>query len=186
VLPKDLRVAGLLLDDATGALEVAVQPGEIPAVGVTAPVTPSPPEPATQVPAPGAEPAAAGPAPPPPAKPPAPAEAAQDPMAAAIASFIQTRESKAGLGQDLRRLRLELERQQNPIVKFGLLESFIRRAAADLAYDIQKNKTSQALEKEEVQIAVVEKEQQIVVQEREILRRERRRPRGRRVWPGRT
>ena len=154
-------MAGLLLDDATGALEVAVQPGEIPAVGVTAPVTPSPPEPATQVPA-------------------------QDPMAAALACFIQTRESKAGLGQDLRRLRLELERQQNPIVKFGLLESFIRRAAADLAYDIQKNKTSQALEKEEVQIAVVEKEQQIVVQEREILRRERRRPRGRRVWPRRT
>ena len=45
-----------------------------------------------------------------------------------------------------------------------------KRAEADLAYDIQKNKTSQALKKEEVQIAVIEKEQQIVVQEREIQR----------------
>lgn len=131
VLPKDLRVAGLLLDDATGALEVVVRPGEIPAVGETAPVTPSPPEPATQTPAPRAEAAVAGPAPAPPAKSHAPSEIVKDPMAVAIASFIQTLESKAGLSQDLRQLRLELERQQNPVVKFGLLESFIRRAAAD-------------------------------------------------------
>jgi flotillin len=49
----------------------------------------------------------------------------------------------------------------------------LKRADADLAYDIQKNKTSQELKKEEVQIAIVEKEQQIVVQEREIQRREK-------------
>jgi len=47
------------------------------------------------------------------------------------------------------------------------------KAQADLAYDLQRYKTSQALKKEEVQIAVVEKEQQITVQEREILRREK-------------
>ncbi len=47
------------------------------------------------------------------------------------------------------------------------------KAQADLAYDLQRYKTSQALKKEEVQVAVVEKEQQIVVQEREILRREK-------------
>jgi flotillin len=49
----------------------------------------------------------------------------------------------------------------------------LKRAEADLSYDIQKAKTSQALKKEEVQIAVVEKEQQITVQEREIQRREK-------------
>jgi len=49
----------------------------------------------------------------------------------------------------------------------------LKRADADLAYDIQKNKTSQSLKKEEVQIAIVEKEQQIIVQEREIQRREK-------------
>ena len=49
----------------------------------------------------------------------------------------------------------------------------LKRAEADLAYDIQKNKTSQSLRKEEVQVAIVEKEQQIIVQEREIQRREK-------------
>ena len=49
----------------------------------------------------------------------------------------------------------------------------LKRAEADLAYDIQKNKTSQALKKEEIQIAIIEKEQQVIVQEREILRREK-------------
>ncbi len=49
----------------------------------------------------------------------------------------------------------------------------LKRADADLAYDIQKNRTSQELKKEEVQIAIVEKEQQIIVQEREIKRREK-------------
>ncbi len=49
----------------------------------------------------------------------------------------------------------------------------LKRAEADLSYDIQKNRTSQTLKKEEVQIAVVEKEQQIIVQEREISRREK-------------
>jgi flotillin len=47
------------------------------------------------------------------------------------------------------------------------------KAQADLAYDLQRFKTSQSLKREEVQVAVVEKEQQIVVQEREILRREK-------------
>ncbi len=49
----------------------------------------------------------------------------------------------------------------------------LKRAEADLAYDIQKNKTSQELKREEVQISIVEKEQQVVVQEREIQRREK-------------
>lgn len=48
-----------------------------------------------------------------------------------------------------------------------------KRAQADLAYDIQKNRTAQELKREEVQISIVDKEQQVVVQEREIQRREK-------------
>jgi flotillin len=47
------------------------------------------------------------------------------------------------------------------------------KAQADLAYDLQRFKTNQSLKKEEVQVSVVEKEQQIEVQQREILRREK-------------
>ncbi len=47
------------------------------------------------------------------------------------------------------------------------------KAQADLAYDLQRYKTNQSLKREEVQVAVVEKEQQINVQEREIMRREK-------------
>ncbi len=48
-----------------------------------------------------------------------------------------------------------------------------KQAEADLAYDLQKFKTGQLLKKEEVQVAVIEKEQQITVQDKEILRREK-------------
>jgi flotillin len=47
------------------------------------------------------------------------------------------------------------------------------KAQADLAYDLQRYKTNQSLKREEVQVTVIEKEQQIAVQEREILRREK-------------
>jgi flotillin len=46
-----------------------------------------------------------------------------------------------------------------------------KKADADLAYDLQRFKTNQLVKKEEVQVAVVEKDQQIQVQEKEILRR---------------
>ena len=48
-----------------------------------------------------------------------------------------------------------------------------KKADADLAYDLQRFKTQQQVKKEEVLVAVVEKEQQIAVQEKEILRRAR-------------
>jgi flotillin len=47
------------------------------------------------------------------------------------------------------------------------------KAQADLAYDLQRYKTNQSLKREEVQVSIVEKEQQIMVQEREISRREK-------------
>jgi flotillin len=46
-----------------------------------------------------------------------------------------------------------------------------KKADADLAYDLQRFKTQQQVKKEEVLVAVVEKEQQIAVQEKEIARR---------------
>jgi flotillin len=48
-----------------------------------------------------------------------------------------------------------------------------KTAAADLAYDLQKFKTQQAVRVEEVQVQVIEKQKQIEVQENEILRKEK-------------
>jgi len=138
-LPRDLAVGGLLLDDASGTLEVVFSPGESPAV-LAAPVTPSAPAPvfpgvsAPDVPAPTAS---AAPLPPPAgtARPgghpaPAPPGSRTDPLADAVAEFVRTLESEAGLGREMRQLRQELDRQPNPLAKLNLLESFIRRASA--------------------------------------------------------
>lgn len=48
-----------------------------------------------------------------------------------------------------------------------------RKAQADLAYDLQKYKSGQAVKKEEMQVKVVEREQLIAVQEMEIKRKEK-------------
>lgn len=48
-----------------------------------------------------------------------------------------------------------------------------RKAEADLAYDLQRFKSSQMVKKEEVAVEVIEKQEQIKVQEQEILRREK-------------
>jgi flotillin len=48
-----------------------------------------------------------------------------------------------------------------------------KKAESDLAYDLQRYKTAQLVKKEEIQVAVVEKESLIGVQEQEIKRREK-------------
>ena len=48
-----------------------------------------------------------------------------------------------------------------------------KKAESDLAYDLQKYKTAQLVKREEIQVAVVEKEALIGVQEQEIKRREK-------------
>lgn len=48
-----------------------------------------------------------------------------------------------------------------------------KKAESDLAYDLQKYKTAQLVKREEVQVAVVEKEALIGVQEQEIKRRQK-------------
>jgi flotillin len=48
-----------------------------------------------------------------------------------------------------------------------------KKAEADLAYDLQKFKTGQLVKAEEVQVAIVEKQKQIDLQQQEILRKQR-------------
>jgi flotillin len=48
-----------------------------------------------------------------------------------------------------------------------------RKAEADLAYDLQRFKSSQMVKREEVAVEVVEKQERIKVQEQEILRKEK-------------
>lgn len=49
----------------------------------------------------------------------------------------------------------------------------LKKAEADLAYDLQRFKTGQSVKKEEVQVEVVEKQTRIQVQEQEILRKQK-------------
>jgi len=48
-----------------------------------------------------------------------------------------------------------------------------RRAEADLAYDLQKYKTGQAVKVEEIQVEVIDKQKRVELQEQEILRKEK-------------
>jgi len=49
----------------------------------------------------------------------------------------------------------------------------LKKAASDLAYDLQKNKTMQQVKAEEIQVISVEKERMIDVQEKEITRKQK-------------
>jgi len=49
----------------------------------------------------------------------------------------------------------------------------LRKAESDLAYDLQQNKTMQLVKAEEIRVLAVEKERQIDVQTKEILRKEK-------------
>jgi len=48
-----------------------------------------------------------------------------------------------------------------------------KKAEADLAYDLQKFKTGQLVKAEEIQVAIIEKQKQIDLQQQEILRKQR-------------
>src|SRR3954470_2063310 len=49
----------------------------------------------------------------------------------------------------------------------------LKKAEADLAYDLQKYKTGQLVKAEEVQVNIIEKQKQIELQQQEILRKQR-------------
>jgi len=49
----------------------------------------------------------------------------------------------------------------------------LKKAEADLAYDLQKYKTGQLVKAEEIQVSIIEKQKQIELQQQEILRKQR-------------
>jgi len=115
-LPRDVTLAGLVLDDASGALELVVRPGTIPVPAAAPAPTP---EPAAAV----REPPRGGPP---------PSAASAEPLAAeleAIRSFLASLESAAGWREELARLRSDLERQGGAAARLGLVEKFLRRSA---------------------------------------------------------
>jgi carbonic anhydrase len=114
-LPKDLSVAGFVLDDTTGALEVVVKPGE------SAPVPPLPEE---EVEAPRAA-AAKAPEPPHPQEP--EIVSAPDPLADAVQGFVRSVTASGRWREEMARLKQEIAVQRNPLAKLGLLERFARR-----------------------------------------------------------
>lgn len=67
------------------------------------------------------------------------------------------------------------EAQRNYEIKKAEYQAAInqKRAESDLAYDLQKYKTSQSVKVEEIQVEVVAKQKQVEVQEQEILRKEK-------------
>jgi carbonic anhydrase len=134
-LPRDVSVAGVVLDEPTGALEVVLRPGELPGAGT------APPEMAALL---GANPEAeleaafAGPPPeepaPPAAAPPArpgPVPAAADPLAQSVDAFVATLRARAHWRDALRRLRVELDKPGSPLAKVRMLESFARQAGGE-------------------------------------------------------
>ena len=133
IIPADLLVAGLLLDDATGALEVVAAPATVatlraaPGVVQTAPLQ--------RIASPHPESLAAIPA-----TAPELAEAPQSVQATspglskeveAIRGFVRALETTSGWREDLARLRKELERQNGSVARLTLVEKFVRRTAAN-------------------------------------------------------
>jgi len=111
-LPRDLAVSGLVLDDATGALEV---------VGRAEPAVP----PAAAEPAPAPAPDRAGA----PAEEPAAEEPASDELDASLREFALRVRSKARLRGDFDALRAEFGRPGHPLAKLRTLDTFARKAS---------------------------------------------------------
>src|SRR5262249_37821516 len=128
-LPKDPSVAGLVLDDATGALDVVVKPGEIPAAEPRVAETTTTLTPATgssPISAPGSAltPELGG-------AEPGKSLRARDPLHDAVRTFVETLQGSARWRGDIRTLKQELAAQKNPMAKLELLEKFARRAGTE-------------------------------------------------------
>jgi carbonic anhydrase len=137
LLPPDIRVSGLLLDDATGALTLVTAAGAT--AGVTAHAGAMEPAGATDLAEGAAPPEAAGPGD-------VQAAAARGPRAAQAArpaasprpdpvpeaARTLARALSAGRWRDeLDRLRADLDRQRDPFAQVAMVEGFVRRAAAE-------------------------------------------------------
>jgi carbonic anhydrase len=116
-LPRDLRVGGLLLDDATGALEVVLRPGEAPPEGVAD--SPGPETAAAEMDAVEERPAGSRP----------PSSPVKDPLLVAARSALRALAATGDWRNEIRRLRAELQRTRDPLTRLALLKTFTGRAA---------------------------------------------------------
>ena len=144
-LPSDLAVAGAVLDDETGKLEVVFRPGDVlplqptppgsghPAAAAVAETEAedrgSPPEPET----PARKAKVAGPAVPPPPVPGSSGRTGNEPRPPlqALLPVIEDLARNRGLRDQLFRLRAALEREPNPVRQLILLQRFLKNASAD-------------------------------------------------------
>ncbi len=137
-LPSDLAVAGAVLDDETGKLEVVFRPGDVLPLEPTPPggpasraVAAAEPETAESEPEP-----AAGPPPvprragPPPRRSTAAPAAPQAPLQALL-PVIEDLSKNRGLRDQLLRLRAALEREPSPVRQLILLQRFVKGAAVE-------------------------------------------------------
>ena len=122
-LPRDLSVGGLVLDDASGALEVVIEPGQTPpsaeAEDSLEAEQPSEEAPHREAAEPARDPEAEH------------ASPDLDPLLREAAGFARLVRSKESWRHDLEELRRELGRPQHAIVKYRMLEKFARRAGAE-------------------------------------------------------
>jgi carbonic anhydrase len=118
-MPADLTVAGVVLDESTGQLEI-----------VTGPVTLAARR-GARAPAPEAEPAPAPEAPTAPPEPPAEDDALPRREIDDLRAFVQILEGTAGWGDELRRVRERMTRQEGLSGRISVLESFLRRATTN-------------------------------------------------------
>lgn len=97
------------------------------------------------------------------------AEASRD---ATIRSAVATQEGDVAKFEAETRIA-EAKRDYEINVANYLKTTNIQKADADLAYDLQKNKTMQQVREQEVEVEVVEKTKRIELQEKEILRKQK-------------
>jgi carbonic anhydrase len=115
-LPADLALAGFMLDEATGALQVVER--RAPPVAVAEPASEElQPGTATEQPH-AAEPEAAA----------APADPHEQRLARAALGFARTLRARTGLRDDLEKLRAAIARPGHPLAKLRLIETFAHMA----------------------------------------------------------
>ncbi len=152
-LPSDLAVAGAVLDDTSGKLEVVFRPGDVLPLEATPPADRTPVSGPPRAAARPAEPEAPGPpgavepagrkakVVEPPAPPPVPSRSVastaarrratpQSPLQALL-PVIEDLTKNRGLGDQVFRLRAALERESNPMRQLLLLQRFVKGAAVD-------------------------------------------------------
>ena len=134
-LPNDLVIAGAVLDDTTGEIEMVLRPGQVPpdmlpwaetklaAAKGAARAAPD------VVAAPGVVAAASNAAPQPP-PPPAPA-AALSPAFDAVTSVVDFLASQSHMYAPLAHLRHSLQQEKNPLKQLALVRKFVQSGSAD-------------------------------------------------------